>query len=480
MKSGNIINSLIFLVFTIILHVSCERGYLPVLRTLPVKEIDLATAVSGGVISDEGDSRIIECGICWGRTINPTVTDCDSSIYCESDSLSYECRMSGLKPGTRYHVRAFAFNSTGSSYGDDMSFITRETPTESSLPLCITLGAVIDSLNLTGLNHQNLSGSNSYFYQFNFERNSPVLFGAVLLKNLPAQVYFEYGLTKKYGQKIEAHATGITGNQLTCFVSRKIQLMEYTPVTTYHFRIMAENINGTSYGEDRTMIIHPDWSYYTERCATNISGTGATLSGELLYSEPDTEYYSHPLSPAYVEFNYGTTTDYGQSLRISLTGRYPKIISANITGLTPGTLYHYNIWTNPTSMQYSRTGTHDLTFLTVENAPSCVTQHSNEIRSESPHYILLRGDVIANDDLPVEVIFELGLTTAYGINLPAIESPVSVNPETQIKVTAKITRIAIESLGLKSGSLYHYRLKVTNRYATVYGNDMNFDIPSNW
>ncbi len=94
----------------------------PTIITKPVLSITDTTAESGGVISSDGGDSIIARGICWSTSSNPTIAN-----FTTSDSTgigSFNSSITGLTQGTTYYVRAYATNSIGTSYGQQVSFTT--------------------------------------------------------------------------------------------------------------------------------------------------------------------------------------------------------------------------------------------------------------------------------------------------------------------------------------------------------------------
>ena len=113
-----------------------DRGYLSAGSTTPavvttsiVINITLTTATSGGDIQSIGSTNVTERGICYGTSINPTISGTKVSETSTSfPSGSYFENMTGLISATMYHVRAYAINSGGISYGADVSFATLASP----------------------------------------------------------------------------------------------------------------------------------------------------------------------------------------------------------------------------------------------------------------------------------------------------------------------------------------------------------------
>jgi uncharacterized protein (TIGR02145 family) len=94
---------------------------LATLSTLAVSNVTLASAVSGGQITDNGGEDVTAVGLCWGTTSNPTTSNSKTVESGSPDFISY---MSGLQPSTDYYVRAYATNSAGTAYGNEVSFTT--------------------------------------------------------------------------------------------------------------------------------------------------------------------------------------------------------------------------------------------------------------------------------------------------------------------------------------------------------------------
>jgi len=113
------------IILILIFNLSCKKVktiLLPVVSTSPVTEILYTTATCGGIIEDDGGGSV-NVGVCWGT--NPGPTTADNKTYEGTPSGKFVSSISGLKPGSLYHVRAYATNITGTVYGDDVSFTTK-------------------------------------------------------------------------------------------------------------------------------------------------------------------------------------------------------------------------------------------------------------------------------------------------------------------------------------------------------------------
>ena len=99
----------------------------PTLTTTAVTSITSTTAVSGGNITSNGGGTVITSGICWATTVSPTITG--SKTTDGTTFGSFSSNLIGLTPGATYYVRAYATNSAGTAYGNEVSFITINVPT---------------------------------------------------------------------------------------------------------------------------------------------------------------------------------------------------------------------------------------------------------------------------------------------------------------------------------------------------------------
>lgn len=99
-----------------------EFTSLPVLTTNTITDIKATTAICGGNIVKEGTSAVTERGICWSTSQNPSTSD--NKNYEGAGGGNFTSKLTGLTPNTTYFVRAYAMNSAGIVYGNEISFTT--------------------------------------------------------------------------------------------------------------------------------------------------------------------------------------------------------------------------------------------------------------------------------------------------------------------------------------------------------------------
>ena len=97
-------------------------GQLATLTTLPIGNIANTSATSGGNITNNGGTPVTQRGVVWSTGPNPTTANNQSTDG--SGTGNYTSNLTGLTANTTYYVRAYATNSAGTAYGNELSFTT--------------------------------------------------------------------------------------------------------------------------------------------------------------------------------------------------------------------------------------------------------------------------------------------------------------------------------------------------------------------
>jgi hypothetical protein len=179
-----------------------------------------------------------------------------------------------------------------------------------------------------------------------------------------------------------------------------------------------------------------------------VGPTSATASGTVNPNGQATSWY----------FEYGTSTRYDKrsSSRSAGTGRANVQVSAALTGLAPGTTYHYRL----VATNGGGTGRGSNGVFTTPTAPVAVTSSAASVTVSSA---TLRGSVDPNGRV-TSWYFEYGTSTGYGSRTPAKSAGSGT--------TAAGVSAAVSSL--RPGRLYHYRLVATSDAGTSRGSDRTF------
>jgi hypothetical protein len=123
------------------------------ISTSSVTAIAQTSATTGGNITNDGGSSVTSSGVCYSTSQGPTTSN---SIVNTGNGLgSFIANLSNLSPNTTYYLRAFAINSVGTSYGNQISFSTSQLPNITCSNTAIT----------SGTDYSIQTSSQSYFTQ---------------------------------------------------------------------------------------------------------------------------------------------------------------------------------------------------------------------------------------------------------------------------------------------------------------------------
>ncbi len=104
--------------------VTTTASALAEVSTSAVTSITTTTAVSGGNVTSDGGSSVSARGVVWNTGGTPSLTNYTGYTTDGSGTGSFVSNISGLAPNTTYYVRAYATNSNGTAYGNQVSFTT--------------------------------------------------------------------------------------------------------------------------------------------------------------------------------------------------------------------------------------------------------------------------------------------------------------------------------------------------------------------
>jgi uncharacterized protein (TIGR02145 family) len=388
---------------------------LPKVTTTAFTAVTNTGATSGGDVTDDGDVEVTARGVCWGTSPSPT-TELTTKTSDGSGKGTFISTITGLTPLTTYFVRAYATNKYGTSYGEERS-VTATKPPSVLTKAATLIGNTTATLN-ANINAQSFSTT----------------------------VTFEYGTSTSYGSSVTAIASPVSGTTATDVLANVTLL---SPGTTYHFRVKAESTGGTTYGEDLTFTtLQPPSA--TTTAATNVITTSATLNGTVNANNSSTS----------VSFEYGPTTGYGSSVTATpstLTGNTSTDVTASLTGLTEGTVYHYRV----RAISDGGTVYGEDVIITSLAPPVATTSAATLITGSTA---TLNATVNAKG-LSTTVEFEYGTSTSYGTSVTAVQSPVTGNSDTPV---------SIGLTSLAAGTTYHFRVKVTSTAGTIFASDLTF------
>ena len=102
---------------------TCASTSTPTITTATPTSITQTTATGGGNTTSNGGATVTQAGLVWGTSANPT-TASNLGITYNGWAIGgpWTSNITGLTASTTYHVRAYATNSAGTSYGNDVQF----------------------------------------------------------------------------------------------------------------------------------------------------------------------------------------------------------------------------------------------------------------------------------------------------------------------------------------------------------------------
>ena len=223
----------------------------PTVTTSQVTDITETTATGGGNVTDDGNATVTERGVCWSTSHNPTTSGSHASSG--SGTGSFTVNITGLTSDTKYYVRSYAINSTGTSYGREVSFTTLQVVSSPT----VTTSQVTNITQTTATGGGNVTS----------DGNATVTERGVCWS------------TSHNPSTSGSHASASGGGT----GSFTVNMTGLTANTTYYVRAYATNSQGTSYGSEVSfttsqVVTAPT---VTTSQVTNITQTTATGGGNV-------------------------------------------------------------------------------------------------------------------------------------------------------------------------------------------------------
>ena len=321
----------------------------PTVTTQAVTTIGTTTATGNGNITSLGVPNPTQYGVAWDTAVNPTIALATKTAQgTRNVTGAFTSSITGLAPNTTYHVRAYATNTAGTSYGADTTFTT--------LPMAptVTTQAVTTIGTTTATGNGNITSLGV---------PTPTQYGVV------------WGTAANPTIALATKTAQGTRNVTGAFTSSITGLI---PGTIYHVRAYATNTAGTAYGADVTFTV-PGPPTVTTQAVTAIGTTTATGNGNITsLGVPNPTQYGVVWGTA-ANPTIALTTKTAQGTR-NVTGAF----TSSITGLTSGTLYHVRAYaTNSSGTSYGS----DVSFTTAIAIPTIpITISPNGSTAASPTF----------------------------------------------------------------------------------------------
>lgn len=359
----------------------------------------------------------------YGLTTNYDSFTATNTLAADSNALAVATLVASLAPGTTYHYSIVAVSAGGTSIGADATFSTAFLP-----PMMITLGVS------------------------NVAANSAVLNATVNPQGTQTFCYFQFGLTTNYNLFTPIYVLDAdTNSGVTSAL-----IANLAPGTLYHYSVVAINSGGTNAGADATFT-----TAYLPPSAVTLGASNVTASSAVFFAN---------LNPQGAVVNYfflyGLTTNYGSFSATNVVSGSANVLrmSMPVTGLDPGTLYHYcvvAVGPGGTAMGL------DATFTTAYLPPTVVTLNASSVTAGSAALNAMMNPQGA----ATTYYFQYGATTNYGLVSATNELSAGMGGSASLTVSGPV---AASVTGLDSGTPYHYCIVAGNSGGTSYGQDATF------
>ena len=294
----------------------------PTLTTTDLSAVTATSFNSGGNITNDGGSPVSARGVCWSINQNPTVSDSKTSDG--TGTGIFTSTVTGLTPGTTYYVRAYATNTIGTTYGNQLT-----TKTSVVVPT-LTTTAASSVTSTTASSGGNITSDGG---------------GSITARGVCWST--TTSPTTASSKTSDATGTGVFTSNINGLIAN----------TTYYVRAYATNSAGTAYGSEvsfKTLAGLPTLITTAVNSITNTTATsggnissdgGATITGRgVVWS-----------------INQNPTTTDSKTADATGTGVFTSLI----TGLTAGTNYYVRAYaTNNAGTAYGN----QVTFTTTTSA----------------------------------------------------------------------------------------------------------------
>jgi len=389
---------------------------LPTISTNSVSSIASTAATSGGNVSSDGGSTVTARGMVYNNLQNPTTSD--NFTNNGTGTGSFISVVNGLSASTLYYIRAYATNSVGTAYGNQLSFTT-SVPTIATVT---TLGATMITASSASLEGEVLSDGGS----------------AVTAKGMAYSAI--------NANPTISNSTTNNGSGTGYFLS---SLSGLSPTTVYYVRAYATNNLGTAYGNTVNFTTYGLPTVSTTN-VTNVFSTSASTGGNVTSSGG--------LGVNARGIAYGTSSNPTVANNTTNDGSGTGTFLTFLSGLNASTLYYARAYaSNALGTSYGN----QVSFTT--SSPTLATVNTNSVTSIGMNGAVVEGNIVSNGGVAV---------TMRGVAYGTMNNPTTSN--SVVTAGGGTGVFAISLSGLTNVTAYNVRAYAINSVGTAYGNQISF------
>jgi uncharacterized protein (TIGR02145 family) len=401
------------------LSVRCVYGpaeiSIPSILTREIMDISVDNASTGGIITSNGGTYLTDMGVCWSISKSPSIDDNKTSG--EPGISGFSSSITGLEPGTTYNVRAYASNSAGTAYGNELTFTTKAT-----IPVLSTRPA------------------------FSILRTSAAAGGSIISSGGASVTATGICWSTTSNPSIAAsHTLGEINTG-----SFEDSITELTPGTIYYFRAYATNSAGTGYGNELSFITGSVVIPSLETTAISAITSESARSGGIIKDDGGADITERGICLA-------TSSAPGLEDIVISNGTGSGSFTSILSGLEPGTTYHIRAFaTNSAGTAFGN----DLTFKAMAVVPVLTTSTVTSITRTTAK----SGGIIVTDGGDS--------ITASGICWSTSQDPSATGDHSAGSTANGSYEVTMENL--LPNTLYYARAYAKNSMGTGYGNEVSF------
>ena len=384
------------------------------LTTTAASSITATSATIGGTVPNDGGSPVTERGLCISKLPNPSI---ENKMVNGAGNGSFATNITGLTANTTYYVRAYATNSVGTSYGNEITFTTLD----GIIALSTTAASSITATAAT------IGGS------ITADGGATISARGFCWSKTPNPTIAD-GKSTSSGT-IGSYATNISGLSIGA---------------TYYVRAYATNSVGTCYGNEISFTTLDGIIALSTTTASSITATSATISGSIT-SDGGVSITARGF--CWSKTTNPTIAD-GKSTSTGTIGTY----ATNVSGLSIGTTYYVRAYaTNSIGTCYGN----EISFTTLDGTVILTSTNVSTITA----YSAKSGGNINSDGGGVSI-------TERGICWSTSPNPTIGNSKVSNGIGMGI--FSCNLLDLNLNTTYYVRAYAINSVGIFYGNEINF------